>query len=164
MADQYLLRKGDIIRLEKEMRVCTAIAEKFLRCCNAPFSDKKIEVVINIGEVRHKLLPYNKENLSMRITEKIKEVISSNLVTKEKVSNFINSLGLDFSPEEFDTSVYAGEYRVYKTRLIKQDFGPDIWQVYCKKISPPLLYVHFCQTGISSYPTICDIKPIRHED
>lgn len=140
MNQQHLLQKGDIFRLEKGMNVYAFIPEKFSRCSISPFSNQLTSIPINVGEILYKNFFLKKEALIEMLTEQIKSLIKSDKVTDEKVLNFINSLDLDFSPEEFDTFVFVGEYQVYK---VEQNVG---WHVFCKKVDSPEIRVHFFQT------------------
>ena len=93
-------------------------------------------------------------------------------IPHKQVSDFVNSLNLDFTPEEFDTSIFAGEYCVYQTcsdgggvcgSLNGVDSYPNGWHVYCVTVGNPQMIVDFYQTGCFS-AMIPDIKPIRRED
>ena len=158
MSQLYTLQKGDIIRLEKGIDIYALIPEKFSRCSSAPFSSKLIEMPIQIGEILHKNLFFheNKENLIKWVEEKIQSVIKSEVVTTEKVASFIDSLGLNFSPEEFDTSIFIGDYRIYDTTpssgLCNHADIPehvrkrnDSLHIYCEKVDNPDIRIHFFQ-------------------
>ena len=140
MNQQHLLQKGDIFRLEKGMNVYAFIPEKFSRCALSPFSNQLTSIPITIGEVLYKQFFLTKEALVEMISEQIKSLIKSDTVTHEKVSDFITSLDLDFSAEQFDTSIFVGQYRVYK---VEHNAG---WHVYCEKNDNSDVRVHFFQT------------------
>ena len=84
---------------------------------------------------------------------------------REAVENFVDSLELNFSPEEFDSSVFAGVYRVYYGGW-KSGFSTvpyTGWLVCCEKVDNPEIRVRFYQS-VGFAATILDIKPIGHED
>ncbi len=162
-----LLQKGDIIRLEKGMRIYADIPES---CYfeNMPFSDKICHTDITIGNVYHRQTEVSKKELVSSVFNKIKYLIP---VTEEQVSGFVESLNLDFSKKSFDTSVFEGEYEV--TRAERNGGGsqlamcgrgldtyPDGWHVYCQKVNDPDVKVDFYQTGCFT-AMIEDITPIR---
>ena len=157
MASQYLLQENDIFRLEKGMNVYAFVPEKFV-FVNSPFSEKLNEHAICIGLPLKKRVP-NKDEMIIQIQQLLGTHMHLETST-EQVERFIESLNLNFSVEEFDTSVFMGEYRVYKAAWNggKHD-GPDGWHVYCHKVDDPNVAIHFYQTG---YFTVMnsDIKPI----
>ena len=167
------LQKGDIIQLESGMTVYAYFPAKF-RFSNTPFSNKPTHGDICIGRVLHKNVPKKSkliEDLSKKISNALKIDIDVDLT---KVEAFVDSLNLDFSPEEFDTSVFEGEYRVYHVEsngggidahtssLVPQHY-PDGWHVYCEKVDNPEIRVDFYQDGCFT-AVISDIKPIRNEN
>lgn len=170
---EFLLQKGDIVRLEKGMSVYTFIPEKFSRCSCSPFSNKRISMPIEIGEILSKHFLFDKDEFREMITEKIQSLIKSDTVTDEAVANFIESLNLDFSHEEFDTSIFAGEYIVCNVTFggngsDKSDFRDfqtySGWKIYCEKIDNPDIRVYFFRTGKLSTTTSRNIKVIRYEN
>lgn len=159
---QYLLQKGDQIRLEKGMEVYAKIPDRF-RYCNQPFSSISSNFDIKIGEIYRKEAP-SKEAL----IEKIMCSLTYIEVTEEQVTAFVDSLSLNYNSEEFDTSLYAGEYVVDSTSLCGggtqgtpsgTETFPDGWCVFCSKIDDPSIQVHFYQTGCFT-AMIPDILPI----
>ena len=172
MSNKYYLQKGDIIRLEPGMKIYASFPEKFLYT-NQPFSNKLAHHDIYIGKVIRKNVPERSE-----IIEEISEEVSNILnidVDSKKVEAFVDSLNLDFSPEEFDTSVFAGTYRVYDAgsdggtiddnpkTSITMDSYPNGWHVFCEKLDNPEIRVDFYQDGFFT-AVISDIKPIRSEN
>lgn len=166
-----LLQKGDIIRLEKGMKVYAKIPEMFccsnkMFCCsNRNFSTEIVETVIEIGQ-RYCREHQSKEQLINRLMECINSVIC---VTENQIANFVKSLNLDFEKKELDTSIYAGEYVVDwvtknggETQLCMSgsESYQDGWHVYCTKTEEPSVHVHFYQTGCFT-ATIPDIQPIN---
>lgn len=158
MANQYLLQVNDIFRLKEGMKVLAFVPEKFV-FVNAPFSEKLHEHAIFVGKSLRKRIP-NKDEMIIEIQNLLGSHMHLEL-SDEQIENFIESLNLNFNAEEFDTSVFLGEYRVYKAEWNggKHD-GPDGWHVYCHKVDDPNVAIHFYQTG---YFTAInpDIKPIR---
>ena len=157
MANQYLLQVNDIFRLKEGMKVHAYVPEKFVYV-NAPFSEKLQEHAICIGRPLIKRIPNKAE-----IINEIQKLLGTHIhleLSDKQIENFIESLNLNFSAEEFDTSVFLGEYRVYKAEWNggKHD-GPDGWHVYCHKVDEPNVAIHFYQTG---YFTAINpnIKPI----
>ena len=145
MANQYLLQENDIFRLEKGMNVYAFVPEKFV-FVNTPFSEKLNEHAICIGLPLKKRVP-NKDEMIIEIQKLLGTHMHLELSDKQ-IENFIESLNLNFNAEEFDTSVFLGEYRVYKAEWNggKHD-GPDGWHVYCHKVDDPNIAIHFDQTG-----------------
>ena len=145
MANQYLLQENDIFRLEEGMKVYAFVPEKFV-FVNAPFSEKLQEHAICIGHPLSKRIP-NKDEIIVEILRLLGTHMHLAL-SHEQIENFIESLDLNFDAEEFDTSVFLGEYRVYKAEWNggKHD-GPDGWHVYCHKVDDPNVAIHFYQTG-----------------
>ena len=145
MANQYLLQMNDIFRLEEGMKVLAFVPEKYV-FVNAPFSEKLHEHTICIGQSLRKRIP-NKDEMIIEIQKLLGTHMHLELSDKQ-IENFIESLNLNFSAEEFDTSVFLGEYRVYKAEWNggKHD-GPDGWHVYCHKVDDPNVAIHFYQTG-----------------
>lgn len=148
------LEVGDIIQLENGMTVYAAIPEKFLHH-DAPFSEERLECPIEIGKVYRKSVP-DKERFVEQLWLGIRKKLLGADVKREAVASFVDSLGLNFSPEEFNSSGLAGVYRVYKSSY-------NGLLVCCEKIDNPEIRVHFSQR-VGVLPTSLDIKPIRHED
>ena len=157
MANQYLLQVNDIFQLKEGMKVQAYVPEKFVYV-NAPFSEKLQEHAICIGHPLIKRVPNKAE-----IINEIQKLLGTHIhleLSDKQIENFIDSLNLNFSAEEFDTSVFLGEYRVYKAEWNggKHD-GPDGWHVYCHKVDDPNVAIHFYQTGYFT-ETNPDIQPI----
>ena len=158
------LEVGDIIQLEKGMTVYASIPEKFL-LKNAPFSEERLEAAVEIGKVYRKAVP-DKERIVGRLCVDLYKTLRGVDLKHKTVENFVDSLGLNFSPEEFDSSVFAGVYRVYYGGW-KSNFSPvppyTGWHVCCEKVDDPKIRVRFYQNeGFDA--TIFDIKPIGHEE
>lgn len=159
-----LLQKGDIIRLEKGMEVYAEIP-KNVYFCNRPFSTETTEQAIEIGRI-YRSDEVSKDSL---ISDIMKSINSHIPVTKEQVTALVDSLNLDFSAKEFDTSIYAGEYVV--DWAISNGGGsqacssgietyPNGWHVFCTKKEDTSIHVHFYQTGCFT-AMIEDIHPIN---
>jgi len=148
------LEVGDIIQLENGMTVYAAIPEKFLSR-ETPFSEERSEVAIEIGKVYRKSVP-DKERIVEQLWVDIRKNLLGADVKREAVSSFVDSLGLNFSPEEFNSSGFAGVYRVYMITY-------NGWLVYCEKIDNPEIHVHFYQYA-GPLAMMPDIKPIGHKE
>ena len=158
MANQYLLQENDIFRLDEGMNIYAFVPEKFI-FVNTPFSNKFKEHAICIGQPLRKRIP-NKDE----IIGEIQKLLDAHLhleLSDEQLSNFIESLNLNFSAEKFDTSIFMGEYRVSMAGWDGGPHdGPDAWHVYCEKVDNPNVKVHFYQTGYFTVKN-SDIMPIR---
>ena len=162
---QYLLQKGDIIRLEKGMKVYAVLPAIFqdYRITSPVTVGRRTD--IKIGTVYHRDA-VSKDNLTSKLIERIDRVIE---VTEEQVSTFVDSLNPDLSAKDFDTSIYVGEYIV---ECVSCDGGgcqhnmsggleswPNGWHVFCTKQDDPSIKVDFYQTGCFT-AMIPDITPI----
>lgn len=157
MANQYLLQENDIFRLEEGMKVYAFVPEKFV-FVNAPFSEKLHEHAICIGSPLTKRVP-DKDELISGIQKQLGTHMHLHL-SSEQIERFIESLNLNFGSEEFDTSVFLGEYRVYTAAWNGGTHdGADAWHVYCHKVNNPNVVIHFYQTGDST-ATNPNIQPI----
>ncbi len=171
MNKPYLLQEGDIIRLEKGMKVYDDIPEKFVYR-NTPFSAKLAHHDIRIGQKLFKDGPHEKSKLIGELTQHIKNYLHCDDINKENVEILVNSLNLSFAFEEFDTSVFVGEYRVtqtsfggggsYREMNGRIESYPDGWHVFCQKVGQPDVCVDFYQTGCFT-AMIPDIMPIKRE-
>ena len=145
MANQYLLQKDDIFQLEKGMNIYAFVPEKFI-FVNAPFSEKFHEHAICVGQFLRKRIP-DKD----KMIDEIQKLLDTHMhleLSDEQIESFIESLNLNFGAEEFDTSVFLGEYRVYKAEYNGgKHHAPDGWHVYCYKVDDPNVAIHFYQTG-----------------
>ena len=156
MSTQALLKKGDIIKLEKGMRVYTTIPTKFLNPA-VPLSTEYTHSDISIGDILHrKLVPKN------YLEEKIKRLFENEGISLKndiKIPELVNSLNINTSAEIFDTSYLEGEYIVKNTR---EDGGnyqhPHGHHVFCRKLNSGV-DVDFYQTG-SFTAMIENITPI----
>lgn len=156
--ERCLLKHGDIIQLEPGMEVYTYIPSMFL-LYGAFFDTKPSHTKVTIGEI-FKNVPESVQFLTDEIFKKIHPILP---VTKDQITNFINTLNFDDEIEELDTSIYAGEYKVIEAFF---DGGskcfdlPDGWHVFCQKVNDPLVQVDFYQTGCFT-AMIEDIQPIN---
>lgn len=163
---KQLLQKGDLIRLEKGMKVYTMIPEKFC-CSNAPFGETLTRKDIVIGKTYRKEA-VSKDTVVEAVRNRIEHVIPT---TYEQVRDFVESLGLNYEAEEFDASIYEGEYVV---DYVSYDGGgtqgtpsgyetyPDGWHVFCTKKDNPQIQVNFYQTGCFT-AMIPNITPIKQQ-
>lgn len=166
----YLLQKGDKIRLEKGMKVYASIPAKFF-FANTPFSTEMYDSAdITIGRIYHKQV-VSKEELIGKLMDGVASIvkISREEIDRIAMETFVKSLSLNFDEEEFDSSIYAGEYIVECTSFGgggKQstpsgvETYPDGWRVYCVKVDDPSIRVNFYQTGCftAMIPNICPIN------
>lgn len=159
-----LLHEGDLVRLEKGMMVHAPIPEKFRY--GGSFSEQIHQPHICIGEVCRKEAA-DKEHVLEEMLSEIRKRLSDyddKVVTNEIFQAFVNSLGLNLSTEEFDTSMFAGIYRVYEAKLTEDTSLPsssENWTVYCEKVNEPDVRVWFYQNGCH-VATLHNIEPIGH--
>lgn len=169
----YLLQKGDRIRLEKGMRVYAPIPSKFI-FANTPFSTGVYESeAIEIGRVYRKLA-VTKDKLLNESFEAISRILhisaeELNKMSRKEMETFIDSLALNFDEEEFDSSIYAGEYMVEYVSFgggglqgtpSGYEIYPNGWHVFCARVDDPSIRVNFYQTGdfTAVIPDICPIN------
>ena len=110
---EQTLVKGNIIRLEKGMKIKVQVPTKILYV-NRPFSNKLEQRTICLGDILVKR-PADTKNLEISILEIFEREGLSNS-NKNKISSFVESLDLNVSKEEFDTSSFIGEYIVFEVR------------------------------------------------
>lgn len=168
-----LLQKGDKIRLEKGMKVYAPIPNKFL-FDNTPFSTEVYESeAIEIGKYYRKKL-VTKEELIIQSIEAIARIVHISAdklinMSRKEMETFIDSLCLNFDEEEFDSSIYAGEYIVECVSFggggvqgtpSGSEIYPNGWRVFCVKVDDPSIHVNFYQTGsfTAVIPNICPIS------
>lgn len=169
----YLLQKGDKIRLEKGMKVYASIPAKFF-FANTPFSTEIYDSAdITIGRIYHKQV-VSKEELIGKLMDGVASIVKISreeidVMSRKELEAFIDSLGLNFDEEEFDSSIYAGEYIVEYTSFggggtqlgpNSLDIYPNGWRVYCVKVDDPSIHVNFYQTGDFT-AVISNICPIN---
>lgn len=155
-----LLHKGDIIRLEKGMKIFAKIPEKF----NTSYQNKSATGFhsITIGN-----------DLSDGATAKDFSLIKSQIIELLKhynvpanltlIHNFLGELQKAslLSKKTLDTSFFIGEYQVYYANFEKGNVDTNGgYCVYCKKMDDPTITIYFHQTGTSD-ALISDIKPIH---
>lgn len=155
---QYLLQRGDLIKLEPGMKVYADIPCMFRG--GVFFDTKKDHTDIVIGKV-YTCEATSAEKLTKKVFEKIQWTVP---VSLEQVASFIESLDLDLSEKTFDASVYAGEYAVLYAASNGGGYChdgnyPNGWHVYCQKMDDPSVMVDFYQTGCFT-AMIRDILPI----
>lgn len=170
---ERLLRKGDLVLLEKGMEILGMIPKNaYFSSSYTHFSKECTEAAIVIGRV------YRQKGIDeYKLIETVFNKISSTIpVSINQVGDFVKSLNLDYSPKEFDSSVFEGVYIVDQTRLrggdsIEQDdpdyykdkrYLPDGWRVYCHKQDNPEIKVSFYQTGCF-HGLIPGIHPMNDE-
>lgn len=168
---ERLLRKGDLVRLERGMEVWAKVPQNAY-FSNRQFSTMFSEQAIVIGRVYCQKGKDEAEIVDL-VFNQISHIIP---VSIEQVGDFVKSLKLDYSPKEFDSSVFEGVYMVEQTRLrggdsVEQDDPdyyqgrdhlPEGWRVYCHKVDNPEITVNFYQTG-HFHGSIPGILPINGE-
>ncbi len=180
MEQQFWFEKGDVFRIEKEMTLSFRISSMF----KSPYTFDKTKrefINITVGEVLKPRVPISREDLIEKIFWNLVEltlldgrISGSNgelytpngNITSQKISAFVDTLGLDFDPPEFDTSVFVGEYIVdgqsgsaYCAPTSK--LPTTVWNI-CHKLDDPSIIVDLRQDRNFStqYP---NCKVIRHE-
>ncbi len=153
------LNYRDIILLENGMTVATDVPAFFLSRYYI-FEPKVIRnYPITIGEVYKKFRPESIDEIAAQLLKKIQPILP---VTKEQVLEFINSLDFESKQETFDTSIYAGVYKVDSSRMERGQFDlGDGWHVFCSKTDNPSIKVDFYQSG-GVITQIDNIQPIGH--
>ena len=141
--DRNLLQRGDVIRLEKGMKVYATIPEMFIYD-NRRTSTNNARTDIKIGEMR---------SSQFKTSEDVKGTLGLfNIeIEDDQISHFIAGLGINLS---FDTSIFEGEYRVVATAedgggtgMGPHDVYPNGHHVFCEKKDDPNIFVDFYQTG-----------------
>lgn len=162
--EKRLLQRGDVIRLVRGMKVYAKMPDKF-RYQNAPFSDEITKSDIVIGKI-YRREEVSKDSVIEEVGDRLEHVVPA---TYEQVKDFVESLGLDYEAQEFDASIYEGEYMV---DYVSCDGGgiqgtpsgyetyPNGWHVFCTKKDNPSIQVDFYQTGCFT-AVIPDITPIN---
>lgn len=141
--DRNLLQRGDVIRLEKGMKVYATIPEMFVYD-NRRTSTNTTKTDVRIGEIRSSQFKTSKD---------VKETLGMFNIGSEdnQISHFFAGLGISLS---FDTSIFEGEYRVVATAedgrgtgMGPHDVFPNGHHVFCEKKDDPNIFVDFYQTG-----------------
>ena len=145
---EKLLKRGDVIRLEKGMMIRTNIPERIYEY-DKPFSKETINAIIEIGRIYRS--SFAKKDI---IIGKIRHYLEENGigVSDGQVEDFINSLNINYNSEELDTSIYVGTYIVSEADFEKNKTGP--YKVKCFKILDPTIRAEFYQ-NVSFYYRNC---------
>lgn len=157
------LKMGDVIEIKKGMQIYVTIPVKFV--CSNTIGDNLVNTEITVSEARHY------KPLSIKeIGSKVSGVLAwyGCKADEERLISFIQSENIGINNEEtFDTSIFIGEYLVYKTEMnggSETQGYPDGWCVYARKIDNPAVKINFYQSGCFTAVIPPDsIKPIRHE-
>lgn len=179
MEQQFWFEKGDVFRVEKGMTLGFYISSMF----KSPYTfdkTKKEYIDITVGEVLKPGVPISREDLIKnifwdlmrhtrlygRISDNGELFNPNGKITTEKISAFVDTLGLNFDPPELDTSVFEGEYIVDGQSGSAycdptSTLPTTVWNI-CHKIDDPSVIVDLQQDRNFStkYP---DCKVIRHE-
>ncbi|MBQ8043183.1 MAG: hypothetical protein IJ272_03410 [Clostridia bacterium] len=161
---EKLLKVGDVIRLEKGMKVYAFLPEKFVYS-NRPFSDEITQGVVCIGEPLYREAQ-SEEQVKKYVREALKSFGLEDYVEE-------TSLSVKAAPRlELDTLQFVGEYYVISTACegggsqngpnSRGDTYPNGHHVICQKRSEEHTPVHFYQTGAFT-AMIEDITPINVE-
>lgn len=153
--DRNLLQRGDVIRLEKGMKVYATIPEMFIYY-NRGTSTNNARATIKIGEIH---------TSQFKTSEDVKGTLGLfNIeIEDDRISHFIAGLGISLS---FDTSIFEGEYRVVATAEdgggMDYSFYPNGHHVFCEKKDDPNVFVDFYQTGcFTAMIEPKEIKPVN---
>lgn len=117
-----------------------------------------------IGQVFHRV-PISKEELIKKIYYRLHDgfdALCGVEISFENISDFVDSLSLDFTPSEFDTSILVGEYIVIRNNAsVISDSDPREYFV-CQKLDDPTICVHLSQHKefMENFP---NCRPINHE-
>lgn len=150
--EKVLLQEGDFIQFKKGIQVMAFIPKKYV--CDYASRGELTEVPITIGEI------FEKKSTGVdKVLETFVNFVKTSTILKDsikkKIVDCMDSLGLDFYSDKLDTSIYAGNYRVYQAlydgeecaAFFGSSYGPDGWHVYCEKVDNPDIKIHFYQTG-----------------
>ena len=158
MEELKLLHPGDIIRLETGMSIIASIPENV---CNMdkPFSYKEKKSIVEIGKI-YRSKPFTQYEIKGMVQNYLKENFGVE-ASDSQVHSLLDVLNFDYSVKEFDTSIFEGEYIVYKSGL-EYPTKAFVWPVYCRKLDDSSIDVYFYQSSINK-PYIPDIKAIKHD-
>lgn len=136
-----LIEVGDIILIEKGMKVRADIQEKFVNP-RSPYSSKVVHATIEIGKV-YENKPFSREEVARKMQKILFEQFGVGISENTAISLIVNYLNINYQIQKFDTSIYEGEYVVksagyYTSKLIR---GP--FPVQCYKKDDPSMLVDF---------------------
>ena len=122
---------NESIRLAKGQVVYVNLPKK-MYFKNTPFSNESADVRIQIGQVLKRTIA-NKEKYIEVVAQEIRKTLHYDGDITKEVVDMLNSLKVNFfTDEEFDTSVFEGEYKI----LEHKEHG-----IYCEKIDDPKVKV-----------------------
>lgn len=181
MEQQFWFEKGDVFRVEKGMTLCFFLSSKYH---SYTFDENKREMIdVTVGEILKPGVPISRDKLireifwylikQTRLSYNIRNTSAEGTpsstdgkITLEKISAFIDTLDLDFTPPELDTSVFVGEYvvdyRSYSAYCDQTSQLPTRVTLACHKLDDPsvILYLDQDRDFSSKYP---NCKVIRRE-
>ena len=151
------VKKGDIIRLKKGMKVKVTLPEKF---CDEdrPFSHTMVSKVITIGEI----LTTNPYTIK-KVEEKLKDFCLVEFgirLSNKQVGTFAVSLPIDYEEKRFDTSFFEGEYEVLEAQYLNIRIYP--YYVKCRKKDCKAAFVEFYQQCPAVKCNNDDVEVIGH--
>lgn len=154
-----LLQRGNVFKIKKGMRVYTDIPSKYVleNCRN---SNRKTATDITVGEILTSTASDKTKDL-IYIRNDIINVFNKHglKIHEETVNDFLKGLNISLKEEQFNTSIFTGEYVVTHTEssgggpgFEPGDVYPDGWKVTAKKLKNGTynqngLEVTFFQTG-----------------
>ena len=166
------LKKGNVIRLEKGMRVYAPIPIKFIYS-NRRISNELNREAVEVGKVynNHKNFEETIEDSINSMVEDIQELFLDNdiKIEESKIANFVKSNIPEQKKDQF--ILEEGEFLVTKTTVDGGGTGhgifdiyPDGYHVFCKalkngKYDPNGVEIDFYQSGSFSC-VITDLEPI----
>ena len=157
MNKDCLLMEGDYIRIDRGMEISALIPKNTSKLCTDPripfTGDETYRQNIVVGEI-YSRGPFSADDL----VEKIQGIMG-HTVSRKKVKDFVDSCNLDFGIRSFDTSVYEGEYYVFKAGL-DHHTKAFFWPVWCYKVDDPSKVIGFEQKHVQSRPEGLPYMPI----
>ena len=161
MSKRMWLEKGDVIRLEKGMKV-NADMPRSVIYENEPYSKEMVHATIEIGVV-YRSVPYPKYVL----LEKMRNFLLKECgvkISETRLKALIYSLPIDMEVTKLDTSVYEGDYIVTHAEFLGGN--PEVitapYCVYCYKKDNPDINVDFFLNTPYITPNIKEVKKVGH--
>ena len=161
MSERKLIEKGDIIILEKGMKVTAFIPEKFVYKSH-PYSMRIVHATIEIGEIYFSS-PLSKETA----VEKMRKIFLTDFgveLPEEDVVSLVDSLNIDYEPKKLDTSIYEGDFLVehagYEGDYKRLRTSPFL--VECSKVGDSSIRVQFYLNTPYIYPNVEKIEVLEH--
>ena len=110
-----LLKRGDIFKVREGMKVCASIPEKFDFYGNylLSLSEKMRQTTIEIGR-KYVISEDDKKRYMVELEKEMYKFLSKHKIEmdNENIKLFMSKVKLNMEAEEFDTSIFVGEYVV----------------------------------------------------